>query len=126
MSGDGRREREQRHARLIKGRISKPGSASFEVLVRNVSRSGMGIKSSSLQLAVGETVSIDLAIVGWVEGVVSWVHSDNAGVRLNQEIDPQALRFSSHEVVDYKQEPFQVHDRFRPEISTWRPGFGRR
>lgn len=119
-------ERQPRVAMLAKAQLSKGMSETSQVLIRNVSRQGLAIKCPSITLLAGETVTIDLPPIGRVQGTVRWVRKDNAGIRLDQEIDPGQLQFGNRETIAAKPDPFRVYDRFDPEKSTHRPGFRRR
>jgi hypothetical protein len=118
-------ERSPRFARFAKGRIFT-ASATYDVVIRNVSRFGLGLKCREAQLAEGEDITVELPLVGRVQGTVQWVRNGNCGVRLQQEIDPQSLLFVDNQEVRPKDDPFRVFDRFQPDKSTYRPGFNRR
>ncbi|MDF0541980.1 PilZ domain-containing protein [Sphingobium sp. H39-3-25] len=118
--------RQPRVAMLAKAQLSKGAGHTSQVLVRNVSRQGLAIKCTTVSLAAGDVVTIDLPPIGRMHGIVRWVRNDVAGIRLDQEIDPAQLLFGSRESIGTKAEPFRVHDRFQPEKNIYRPGFHKR
>jgi hypothetical protein len=99
---------------------------SQRVVVRNVSRRGVGLKGTPTPVA-GTRISLLLGPHGYVSGVVRWSLAPKFGVLLDEPIDPAAFRFETDswaEVVP-KADKDHVFDLFRPVTSTWRPGFHR-
>jgi hypothetical protein len=96
------------------------------VTVRNVSSHGVGLKANPPP-PVGARVSVRLRDYGYVGGTVRWSEHGSFGVLLDTVIDLERFQFSSEawSNVVPKADPNHVIDYFKPETSTWRPGFNR-
>lgn len=93
------------------------------VMVRNVSRSGLGARASGWTPVTGETVHIDLGSSGEVEGVVRWVKGNLFGVALAQSIEPGNFDFSGkgRSVANKQSDVNQNYTRLRPVSDFRRP-----
>lgn len=114
--------RDPRTSRLLTAQIMSPRLGSAKIVVRNISASGLGAKCDVL-LYKGEEVAVLLANVGAIDATVVWVKDRVFGLHFDERIDPAlALAPPSERVV----QPYEVPSYFRPETSTYRPGFKRK
>ncbi len=61
------------------------------VKVRNLSAGGM-MAEGEVKVARGETVSVELRNLGWIEGTVAWRQETRFGIAFADEIDPKRAR----------------------------------
>jgi hypothetical protein len=122
MSADEHQSRDPRTARLLTAQLMSPRLGTAKVVVRNISASGLGGKCDQV-LYKGEEVAVLLANVGAVDATVVWVKGGAFGLHFDERIDPaMALAAPTERVV----QPYEVPAYFRPETSTYRPGFKRK
>lgn len=121
---DGQPGREVRSSRFFAATLKVPDRPEQQIAVRNVSPHGLGARAETPP-AMGAIVIVNLAGVGDVEGEVRWVTGNRFGVKLDGSIDTSKFNFSgrSWEDVTPRSDSDGVADRFKPESSTWRPGF---
>ncbi len=62
-----------------------------KVRVRNLSAGGM-MAEGTLKAQRGQLVWANIRNIGWVEGLVAWVHEDRFGIAFREEIDPKVAR----------------------------------
>ncbi len=119
--------REQRSGRLFASTISIPGFGDRPVTIRNLSPNGAGLRADSPP-PVGTSIIVALGHYGNIDARVRWVEGRVFGVTLKQEIDPESFNFASKSWGDVSNSNAGHHvpDRFRPEATTYRPGFRRR
>lgn len=116
--------RAPRSARLFATQIRFADGAEMTVTVRNLSRTGVGLRTD-YPPAPGTIVFIALGQHGDVEGCVRWCDGRLFGVSLTKEIEPESFNFSGKTWSKVAQIDGSglVFDCFRPESSTYRPGF---
>lgn len=120
MSAD-EHPRDPRTARLLTAQLMSPRLGIAKIVVRNISASGLGGKCDQI-LYRGEEVAVLLANVGAVDATVVWVKDGAFGLHFDERIDPAlALAPPKERVV----QPYEVPAYFRPDSSTYRPGFKR-
>jgi hypothetical protein len=115
--------REERAGRIFVGAVLSERVGAQTIIVRNVSRWGMGGRTRSQPLEPGESVTLSLGGES-VKGEVRWVRKDSFGVRFDREIDPTRFKFAgkSWECVNPPLDTGHVFDRFRPSTDCRRPG----
>lgn len=114
--------REPRTSRLLTAQIMSPRLGATKIVVRNISASGLGGKSDQI-LFKGEEVAVLLNNIGAIDATVIWTSGHCFGLQFHEKIDPaKALAPPTERVV----KPYEVPTYFRPEISTYRPGFNRK
>ncbi|MEK6637444.1 MAG: PilZ domain-containing protein [Pseudomonadota bacterium] len=120
-------QRELRSGRLFASTMRIPGLGEQTVAVRNLSPRGAGLRAR-IPPPVGILIMIKLGHYGEVEGRVRWVDGQLFGVALADPIDPDSFNFAAKKWDNLAESigNCQVADRFRPETSTYRPGFRRR
>lgn len=122
MPIDDQEPRDPRTARLLTAQLMSPRLGTAKIVVRNISASGLGGKCDQL-LFKGEEVAVLLANVGAIDARVVWVKDGAFGLHFDEKIDPAlALAAPTERVV----QPYEVPAYFRPERSTYRPGFKRK
>ena len=122
MSADEQQSRDPRTARLLTAQLMSPRLGTAKIVVRNISASGLGGKCDQI-LYKGEEVAVLLANVGAIDARVVWVKDRAFGLHFDERIDPAlALAPPTERVV----QPYEVPTYFRPETSTYRPGFKRK
>ncbi len=65
--------------------------AEYRVKVRNLSAGGM-MAEGPMTVQRGSQVEVNLRNIGWVQGVVAWIHDNRFGIALLNEIDPKLAR----------------------------------
>lgn len=111
--------RETRASRLLTAQIMSSRFGTARIVVRNISAGGLGGKCDEL-LFSGEDVAVLLNNIGAVDATIAWVDGHAFGLRFAERIDPsRALAPQSERIV----KPYEVPSYFRPEVSTYRPGF---
>ena len=116
--------REARPARLVHASIRSDRVPETDVLIRNISRHGIGAKARLDQLQVGDTVFIRLGPINEVAGTVRWIRGDRFGVQLHNELNPDSFNFAGSDWTSLNR-PYErghVYDQFRPTQRAWRPG----
>jgi hypothetical protein len=68
-------------------RATRADRRSLPVTVVNLSANGLMIRSDT-DIAVGETIKVQLPVAGQVEAVVRWALGGRAGCQLSQAIPP--------------------------------------
>lgn len=122
MSADEQQSRDPRTARLLTAQLMSPRLGTAKIVVRNISASGLGGKCDQV-LYKGEEVAVLLANVGAIDATVVWVKGGAFGLHFDERIDPAlALAAPTERAV----QPYEVPAYFRPETSTYRPGFKRK
>jgi len=116
--------RDGRPARLVHASIRSDRLPETTVLIRNISRHGIGAKARLDRLQVGDTVFIRLGPLDEVAGTLRWVRGDRFGVHLHEELNPDSFNFSGSDwtVLNRPYERGHVYDQFRPTERAWRPG----
>lgn len=114
--------REPRTSRLLTAQLMSPRLGTAKIVVRNISASGLGGKCDQI-LYKGEEVAVLLNNIGAIDATIVWTHEHCFGLQFAEKIDPaKALAAPTERVV----RPYEVPTYFRPEISTYRPGFTRK
>jgi hypothetical protein len=116
----------QRYSRLLRGALCDASGHRHDLLIKNVSRYGVGAKFSGPGVKIGDEVQVDIPHIGICHGTVRWMRNGNIGVQLLEAVDPEQLRFQNTELTARETESYHVADRFQPVISTYRPGLKRR
>lgn len=114
--------RQPRTSRLLTAQLMSPRIGSAKIVVRNISTGGLGGKCDQV-LRQSEEVAVLLPNVGAVDATIVWVKDKAFGLQFHVGIDPgRALAERTERAV----KPYEVPTYFRPEISTYRPGFRQR
>lgn len=66
-------------------------SDAQRVRVRNLSKGGMMAEGNPVPER-GQSVSVNLRNVGWVDGTVAWVQDSRFGIAFAEDIDPKSAR----------------------------------
>ncbi|GGA10902.1 MAG: pilus assembly protein PilZ [Sphingomonadales bacterium CG12_big_fil_rev_8_21_14_0_65_65_10] len=61
------------------------------VKVRNLSKGGMMAEGAPVPER-GQSISVNLRNIGWVDGSVAWVQDNRFGIAFANEIEPKAAR----------------------------------
>lgn len=61
------------------------------VRVRNLSKGGMMAEGTPVPER-GQSISVSLRNIGWVDGNVAWVQDNRFGIAFAEEIEPRAAR----------------------------------
>lgn len=85
------RERPLRHRRMIIARMSGYRAVDQEIVIRNVSRRGLGAATQGVVQARGERVLVRLNDGLEITGVVRWRDGPCFGLALDCEIEPAML-----------------------------------
>lgn len=112
--------RAPRSGRLFSAELLSARGGARAMFVRNLSGTGVGGRSENPPLK-GERVEILLPLIGSVQGRVAWSHGAKFGVAFDAPIDPAQMLLPPPP----PPKPSQVPARFRPETTTYRPGFRR-
>lgn len=115
-------ERAPRTSRLISTQLYASRVGERKVVIRNLSVGGLGGKCDE-PLLPGERVTVAIINIGMVEGTVAWADGKSFGMRFDTAIDPARVTLPQSGPAP---DGYVVPDRFRPETSTRRPGFGHR
>lgn len=83
--------REQRRARLVRGRLRLSTGREIDVVVRNMSEHGLGLSCRTAPPLTGEAVTIALPGHKDLDGVVRWVRNTSFGVELTGAVNPDDL-----------------------------------
>ena len=114
--------RDPRTSRLLTAQLMSPRLGTAKIVVRNISASGLGGKCDQI-LYKGEEVAVLLNNIGAIDATIIWTNDHCFGLQFAEKIDPaKALAPATERVV----QPYEVPTYFRPEISTYRPGFNRK
>lgn len=111
------RQQAKRLQRMLRVTIHARRFGSAEVVVRNISASGLG-GSSDQWLIAGEGVEVELPNLGRVTGTIAWVEGRRFGLAFEAAIDPSRVLREAAPGMDRS---FRVMDRYRPEAAPWRP-----
>ena len=116
--------RENRTHMVMHAAMSSERLNPQEILVRNISASGIGARARGAPPHIGEQIVIAFDGIGRYQASVRWVSGNLFGAELTQRIDPSVFHFSSdwHNRPLPKPEPHFVPERFRPVSRAWRPG----
>jgi hypothetical protein len=116
--------REGRSPRIVRATIRNNRIAESVIVIRNMSRMGIGGKLTSNSLRPGEAVVVSLDPVGEIEGTVRWVRGDRFGVQLHDELVPERFDFTGSDWSSVTPPLSQghVYDLFKPTKRAWRPG----
>lgn len=122
--------REPRKHRLMKIVIHNDRFGSAEAIARNFSEHGLGGKT---QVAVrpGDKIIVEHAHLGRLQAEIRWVDGDYFGAAIagDDVVPTENLEHIAHDRGDWEAKvikPFDtghVYTRYRPMISTYRPGF---
>lgn len=104
--------------------ISNRRIGAQEIIVRNISKRGIGARSKGVILAEGEAVTLQLGPVGDVEGTVRWIKGSSFGVELVETLDPELFNFEgkSWDVADKRFDGTDVYRAIKPIGRARRPG----
>ena len=61
------------------------------VRVRNLSSGGL-MAEGGPRVSRGQSVSLNLKNIGWVDGSIAWVQGNRCGIAFCEEIDPKTVR----------------------------------
>mgnify|MGYP005994658009 CR=1 FL=1 len=122
--------REPRKSRLIKLVIHSDRLGSADAIARNFSDHGLGGKTQ-MAIKPGDKIVVEHAHLGRLEAEIRWVEDDYFGAAISGEeaVPTQKLDRIAHDRGDWEAKvikPFDTnhfYTRYRPMISTYRPGF---
>jgi len=122
-SGGEDASRDPRSHRMFVAAIRSRRLGEQPIIVRNISRHGIGARIRSGAPEVGEELVFVLD-GELLEGQVRWVRKDRFGALLFQEVDPSRFNFAHKSWASASRpfEPGHVYDQFRPVSDTRRPG----
>lgn len=80
-----------RGKRLLNARLIRKHGGTLPIVIRNISRSGLGAMCSKLALLHCERVKIVLPTHVEVSGIVRWVNGRHFGVELTHALDVDLL-----------------------------------
>jgi hypothetical protein len=83
--------RSPRRSQLIRASIVDSGHRTYPIVIRNVSKSGIGGIAPGNLLQKGEGVVVQFREDKAMEGTVAWVDGDRFGVRMRFELDLEFL-----------------------------------
>jgi len=83
----------ERSSRLFIAYLSNERLPRHQVVIRNVSIEGVGVRSKHEAPFVGEMVHLDLANQDVREGVVRWVDGEKMGIELSTPLNPEDYHF---------------------------------
>lgn len=115
-------DRASRSRRMFVATIRSERSGEQSIIVRNLSRSGIGGRLRNGTLQAGEPISIILNGQPH-EAKVRWVRKDCFGASLAHEIDPKSFNFRNRKW-ECTDRPWGGHvfDQFKPMMDGRRPG----
>lgn len=103
-----------------------PDGSEHDLLIRNVSRHGLGAKMAAVALRIGEQVTVRLPNIGTVIGTVRWTKPGAFGMETAEAIDLDLLFFRGDDrAIAVKAEGYRAPRSFEPTTDHRRPGFGR-
>ena len=112
-----------RTARMLAGTLRGENIQLQEILVRNVSSSGLSGRCKATPPPVGTSVTVSLGVLDNVEATVRWSCDRSFGLQFAVEIDPSIFNFANRDRSPNKEYPTgHVYDQFRPVSKAWRPG----
>src|SRR5512139_1333744 len=85
-------ERDHRSPRMLRCEIVDTLGARHACLLKNISRRGLG-GSCSDTLEAGQPVTIHIPKLATLTGSIRWASGGRFGIRLDQEIAPELVRF---------------------------------
>lgn len=91
ISQTGGTVREVRQARIIRARLLHPNGVAEDVVIRNVSPSGLAVSKRNASYEPGERVHLLLPGDQKVSGIVRWCDSWTFGLKLDEPLDLRAL-----------------------------------
>ena len=109
-------ERDHRSPRMLRCEVVDPLGRKHACLVKNISRRGLGGTGGAM-LAAGQQVTIVLPELATFTGIVRWSAAGKFGVQLDQEIDPELVRFVGEK--NPAAPNWQVCERWEP-AAEWR------
>lgn len=65
--------------------------SEYRIRVRNLSSGGV-MAEGGPKVARGQTVSLNVRSVGWVDGSVAWVQGSRYGIAFCEDVDPRTVR----------------------------------
>lgn len=114
--------RDHRSPRMLRCEIVDPLGRSHEAFVKNISRFGLG-GSGCHAIAGGQHVTVILPDIATFTGTVRWAAHGKFGILLDQEVEPELVRFVPAK--NQAAPKFQVSPLHRPVTDWSRPGFDR-
>ena len=82
--------REIRQRRLMLARVSGPGIADQEIVIRNISKRGLGAATQGVKPMMGDRLSVSLQDGQKIDGIVRWQDGPCFGLGLVVELDASA------------------------------------
>jgi hypothetical protein len=73
---------------IIAATMNREQGTAQEILIRNISRRGLGARTHQAPPRLGERVSIRIDTVPEISGAIRWVNGDQFGVLLDRDLDP--------------------------------------
>ena len=124
---DSHHTRKRRSSRIVRGTLITSSGRECDVLIRNVSSHGLGVKAADLDLKIGDQVAVQLPNVGRMTGTVRWAENGAFGIETSEEIHADLLLFGGDENrIVPKAEVYSTPKSHAPLTDSRRPGFGRR
>lgn len=92
-----RKARTARTARMFSGTLRGEGIPPQNIVVRNLSPTGLSARSNATPPPVGTAVILALGAFDDVDATVLWVRAERFGVQFATEIDPSLYNFAGHD-----------------------------
>ena len=85
------RERDRRHPRMMLARIEGGRMRGQDIVIRNISKLGLGAATQGIFPFVGESLTVRLPTGPTISGAVRWTDGPSFGLLLDIEMDPDSL-----------------------------------
>ena len=85
------RERDHRHPRMMLARIEGGRMRGQDIVIRNISKRGLGAATQGIFPFVGENLTVKLPTGPTISGAVRWTDGPSFGLLLDIEMDPDSL-----------------------------------
>ena len=98
-------ERDRRHRRMMLARIDGGRLRGQDIVIRNISRRGLGAATSGIFPLVGENLTVKLPTGPTISGAVRWAKGPSFGLSLDIEMDPDSLAAVKRQLLVAATEP---------------------
>jgi hypothetical protein len=116
--------RDRRGKRMLAATMRTERIADQPIIIRDVSRRGIGARATVSGPIVGERVTIRTNDGQEVAGKVQWARESRFGIELERDINPDAFQAAgtSWDITDRPFPRGHVYDQFKPVSKPYRPG----
>ena len=111
----------QRERRLIRGELRCDRLGTIELLIRNVSRRGIGATCRSLPPMPGEAVMVRMPDGQVVSGTVRWARDQAFGIVLDEPFDVAALNSTLQQMKAIAEKNARWEVKSKHRVSAWTP-----